>query len=151
MGKKAPGSYPLDPTAILLFFDPNRRYLPVLVHQASVRPLLAAAFLFFVVVLSKDHTWLEQLNHRHHHHNSISTLWPSIIIIIIIIIIIFIVITLFSVWRIKTTSLWSTLWTSLSSLQPQAHYAYSRNLSSGFIFFSMRPPKRFWWFPYTRI
>ena len=23
------------------------------------------------------------------------------------------------------------------------HYAYSRNLSSGFIFFSMRPPKRF--------
>ena len=65
MGKKAPGSYPLDKIAILLFFDPNRRYLPVLVHQASVRPLLAAAFLFFVIVLSKDHPWFEQLNHRH--------------------------------------------------------------------------------------
>ena len=55
-----------DMTAILRFFDSNRRYLPVLVHQGSVRPL-PPAFLLFVIILSKDHTWFEELNHCHQH------------------------------------------------------------------------------------
>ena len=68
MGKEAPGSYHLDIIAFVMFFDSNRRHLPELVHQGSVRPLLAA-FLIHVLIICKDHTWFEELNHRRHHYH----------------------------------------------------------------------------------
>ena len=66
MGKEAPGSYLLDPFAWFILFDSNRRHLPELLHQGMVRPLLAAFLL--LVIICKDHTWFEELNHRRHHY-----------------------------------------------------------------------------------